>query len=72
MNRERQKILVVREYVSSYTRAAILSTEKHDDIRTALVDLIHDVIPLEGPHAVVRTDNAPGFQPLVSDQLLRA
>ena len=72
MNRERQKILVVREYVSSLTRAAILPSEKHEDIRSAVISLIHDIIPLEGPHAIVRTDNAPGFQPLVNDQLLES
>jgi len=72
MNRERQKILVVREYVSSLTRAAILPSEKHEDIRTAIVSLINDIVPLEGPHAVVRTDNAPGFQSLANDQFLES
>ena len=70
MVRERQKILVVREYVTSLTRAALLPSEKHDDIRTAIVSLIHDIIPLDGPLAVIRTDNAPGFQSLVDDQFL--
>ena len=68
--RERQKILVIREYVTSLTRAALLPSEKHDDIRAAIVSLIHDIIPLDGPLTVVRTDNAPGFQPLVDDQFL--
>ena len=32
---------------------------------------IKDVIPLEGPHAVVRSDNAPGFATLVDDKYLQ-
>ena len=48
----------------------MLPSEKHDDIRSAIVSLIHDVIPLDGPPAVVRTDNAPGFKALINDQFL--
>ena len=70
MNRERQKILVIREYVTNFTRAAMLPSEKHDDIRSAIISLIHNVIPLDGPPAVIRTDNAPGFQSLANDQFL--
>ena len=53
MNRDRQSILVMRECVSSFTRAAILPSEKHEEIRSALVSLTHDIIPLDGPLAVV-------------------
>ena len=70
LSRERQKILLIREYVSSLTRTVILPSEKHEDLRLALVTLIHDIIPMEGPHAIVRTDNAPGFQSLVNDKFL--
>ena len=71
MRRERQQILVVREYVSSFTWSSILPSEKGDDIRTALVMAIKDVIPLQGPHVVVRSDNAPGFATLVDDKYLQ-
>ena len=70
MCRERQKILVIREYVSSLTRTAILASEKQDDLRVAIVSLIHDITPIEGPPTIVRTDNAPGFQALVNDKFL--
>lgn len=71
MCRERQKILVIREYVSCFTRSSILQSEKGDDIRSALVTLIHDIIPMDGPPVTVRTDNAPGFHSLVDDQFLK-
>ena len=71
LRRERQKILVVREYISSYTRAAIIPSEKQADLRSALILLTADLIPLEGPPATVRTDPAPGFQSLNDDTFLR-
>lgn len=71
MRRERQKILVVREYVSAFTRTAILPSEKSDDIRSSLIMLIEDIMPLEGPSVVIRTDNAPGFISLVDDSHLK-
>ena len=71
MRRERQKILVVREYVSAFTWSAILPSEKGDDVRSALIMMIKDIVPLEGPYVVVRADNAPGFATLVEDQYLK-
>ena len=68
--RERQKILLVREYVSSLTRAMIIQSEKENDLREALTQLISDLVCLDGPPAVVRTDGAPGFKALVSDKSL--
>ena len=71
MRRERQAILVVREYVSAFTWSTILPTERGDDLRASLVMLIQDVVPLDGPNAVVRADNAPGFKNLVDDAYLK-
>ena len=68
--RERQKILVVREYVSCFTRAMLIASEKQDDLREALICLTSDLICLDGPLAVIRTDPAPGFQSLVGDMSL--
>ena len=69
--RERQKILVMREYISSYTCAAIIQSEKQDDLRSSLILLTMELIPLEGPPAIIRTDPAPGFQALLNDPSLR-
>ena len=71
MCRERQKILVIREYVSSFTQATIITSEKADDIRAALVMLTQDLAPLDGPPIIVRSDNAPGFRSLVDDRYLK-
>ena len=69
--RERQKIMVIREQASSFTRATIIPSEKHNDLRDALILLIAELVPLEGPPAVVRTDPAPGFKSLIDDETLR-
>ena len=69
--RERQKVLVIREQASSFTKAITIPSEKHNDLRDALILLISDLVPLEGPPAVVRTDPAPGFKSLINDDLLR-
>ena len=68
--RERQKIMVVREYISGYTRAGLITSEKQDDLREALIHLTMDLCCLDGPMAVVRTDPAPGFKALVDDNSL--
>ena len=69
--RERQKILVVREYISGLTRACLINSEKHEDLRTAIILLTTDMIPLDGPLAVIRTDPAPGFKALQNDPVLK-
>ena len=71
LRRERQLILVVRETITSYSRAQIVDSEKRDCLREALIMLCSDLQPLEGPYAVIRTDAAPGFVSLVGDALLQ-
>ena len=71
MKRERQLILVVREYVTSYTAARLITDERQETLRESLLCLCVELCPLDGPFAVVRTDPAPGFQALVNDELLR-
>ena len=61
LKRNKQLILVVRETVSSYTTATVINNEKRETLRDALIQLILGLHPLEGPHAVVRCDAAPGF-----------
>ena len=70
LRRERQMILVIREYVSSFTYTSLLKSERNEDLREGIIKLIVGVIPLDGPNAVVRVDPAPGFKPLVGDRVL--
>ena len=71
LRRERQIILVVRETVTSYTKAQVIESEKRDCLKEALITLCMDLHPLDGPLSVVRTDAAPGFVALVDDIHLR-
>ena len=59
---ECQLILILREYVTSYTAASIVSSEQGLCLGEALVRLCID---LDGPPAVIRTDPAPGFMSLL-------
>ena len=70
IKREKQLILVVRESVTSYTVACLVESEHKDCLLNALVRLCIDLRPLDGPRTVIRTDNAPGFRSLVSNELL--
>ena len=72
LKRERQLILVLRETVTSYTRATIIDSEKKDSLREALISLCIELRPFDGPIAVIRTDPAPGFGALVNDELLQS
>ena len=68
---EWQAILVLQEYVSVFTWSMILTSERSDYLRASLVMLIQDVIQLNGPNAIVRADNPPGFKNLVDDAYLK-
>ena len=70
MRRERQFIFVLRETVTSYTVAKLIDDERRDTLRNTLLELALDLVPLDGPSAVVRTDAAPGFVALGDDDLL--
>ena len=70
MKRERQLILVLREYVISFTASLLLENERHESIREALLRLCIELRPLEGPPSVIHTDAAPGFIALQNDELL--
>jgi hypothetical protein len=71
LRRERQMILVVREYVTSLTISKLIDNEKHDTLRDALIMTCIEFCPLEGPPCVIRTDCAVGFQALVNDKVLK-
>ena len=70
LKRERQLILILREYISSYTQAVIIPNEKHDSLRDALLQLVGILKPVSGPPSVIRVDPAPGFQALIDDTFL--
>ena len=70
LKREKQIIMVVREYITSFTTASIIKDESHSTLRDGLVEHILPIHPLGGPPASVRTDNAPGFQRLEEDPFL--
>ena len=71
LRRERQMILVIREYVTSFTTTTLLESERHDSLREGLIHLCAELRPLDGPYAVIRTDPAPGFTALVNDEALK-
>ena len=55
---------------ASYTASCLIDDERRDTLRDSLVKLCIGLRPLDGPHAVIRTDPAPGFAALVKDALL--
>ena len=70
IKRSKQLIFVLREVVTSYTTTMLIENEKHESLRDALIRVCVELIPLDGPPPVNRTDPAPGFQALVADKLL--
>ena len=71
IKRARQLILVLRECVTSYTIASLVTDETHHSLRDALISLCIELRPVGGPPAVIRTDPAPGFVTLQDDSVLR-
>ncbi|KAK6194705.1 hypothetical protein SNE40_000288 [Patella caerulea] len=59
--RNRQKIFVIRDTFSSYTRAIIISDEKRDTLLNALIESTAD---LKMGRSSIRVDAATGFQAL--------
>ena len=63
--------MILRECVTSYTTSCIVQSEKHEDLRDALICLCCELTPLHSPLSVVRIDPAPGFRALIDDPMLR-
>ena len=55
VQRELQKILVIREYVSSYSDAAFVSAETGDILREAIVNLLSRVRSSAGLPVTVKS-----------------
>ena len=72
IKRNRQLILVVREYVTSSKTTTLLEDERHQSLRGALVKLCIESRPQDGPQAVTRTDPVPWFKALPNYVLLRS
>ena len=70
IKRERQLMMVVREYVPSYATACMIENERRETQRDALMTLCVRLISFDGSTTVIRTDSAPGFASLVNDELL--
>ena len=67
LKRNRQLILVLRESVTSYTKACFLENENRETLRDNLLQLVVELHPLDGPCAVIRFDPARGFMALRDD-----
>jgi hypothetical protein len=68
MRRAKQKVLVLRDYFSSYTKAILISSEDKAVLRDALVEISADIKISSG--VTIRVDGAPAFQALVDDPTL--
>ena len=67
IEREGQKILVLRECATQFTRAKILEDQKADTLRTSLISLVLDLMPDSG--TTIRVDGATSFQQLERESL---
>ena len=67
IERESQKILILRENLTSFTRACIVPDQKKDTLRQALLSMLIDIIPDNGTE--VRLDAATSFQSLEVESL---
>ena len=65
LQRERQRILVLRETVTSFTMTCLLPDEKATSMRDPILRMVLLIHPVEGPPAVVRSDNFSSFKNLV-------
>lgn len=69
IRRKSQFIFMLRDNFSSYTTAELIASEKHEDLRKAI---LRTVLPLRlSDHAVIRVDNASGLKALGKDPELQ-
>jgi hypothetical protein len=71
LKRACQCILVVRENVSSFTFAQIITDEKASTLKHALFILLSDLLSGGGPEVTVRVDPGSGWRSLERDDELR-
>ena len=70
IKRERQNILLVREYVSSYTDAILVTSEQAVDLKEGIVKLLCRLRSPSGPLLTLRADAGTSLQALQGDPLL--
>jgi hypothetical protein len=70
MRRFKQCILVLRETVTSYTLSRIIASERHQDIRDALLVMCAEIRCLGDIKLTIRVDPAPGMVALQKDAAL--
>lgn len=63
-------MLVLQVTVTSFTSTILLEDERQHTLRDALIRLYLQLRPLDGPHAIIRTDPAPRFDALVNYERL--
>ena len=71
IKRAGQLILLIREYVSSYTSARLIPNEKASTIRTALLVQCSELTSQSGPIATIKLDPASASRSLVGDAELK-
>ena len=69
MRRCRQKIILIRDDFSSYTKASFINDEKATTLRDAIIQLSADIKATDG--CVIRVDGATAMQSLVDDPGLK-
>ena len=70
MRRQRQYVFVLRETVSSFTLTTMMESEKHDDIRNAILALCAEVRCLGDEDITIRIDSGPGLAAITNDPTL--
>ena len=71
MRRHRQFVFVMRETVTSFTWSMLIDSEKHEDLRNAILIIASETCSLEGREIIIRVDPAPGFTKLLTDKVLK-
>ena len=62
VKREKQLILLIREYVSSFTDACFIPSESAKDLKDGVIKLMSRLRTHTGPPVILRLDPAPGFE----------
>ena len=67
MGRCKQHVFILRDTLSSYTATSLLSDERHQTLRNAIISAVSLLRPSSQASVTVRVDNAPSLQALQDD-----
>ena len=70
IKREKQLILFMKEYVSSYSDACFIPSEKADSLQDGIVRLMARFRAPSGPPVILRVDPGKGFESLAANKSL--